>query len=74
MPDPMTIGLAVNEAIRLVEEDEIRPDWARSILEPLSVDEELEFAEILRDLPSTYASGRKTTYWNIFKRHLEFYE
>ncbi len=72
--DAMRVGVAVNEAMNLVEADEYRPDWAEAIVSRLTLDEELAFAEILRDIVTTYESGRKTTYWNVFKRHLEYYE
>jgi len=72
--DAMRVGVAVNEAMNLVEADEYRPDWAKAILSWLTHDEELAFAEILRDIHCEYHSGRKTTYWNVFKRHLEYYE
>jgi hypothetical protein len=74
MVDSLRVGTAVNAAIKLVEADERRPDWAFSIIENLTVDEELAFAEILKDIKSTYHNGRSTTYWNIFKKHLDYYE
>ena len=74
MADQMRIAMAVEEAISLVDADELRPDWAVKILDSLNHDEELEFAEILRDISTSYHSGRKTTYWNVFQRHLDYYE
>jgi len=72
--DYQRVGLAVNEAISLVDADELRPDWAQGILDDLTHDEELAFMECLRDISTTYHSGRKTTYWNAFQRHLEYYD
>ena len=73
MVDQMRVGMAVEAAMNLVESDDFRPGHAESIIEPLTFDEELAFAEILRDTITSRHNGRKTTYWNVFQRHLEYY-
>ena len=73
MVDQMRVGMAVEAAMNLVDSDDFRPGHAESIIDPLTIDEELAFADILRDMVTTYGSGRKTTYWNVFQRHLAYY-